>query len=334
MEQNLNKEFIKEKKDKANSLYNKLSSILENMEKVDESVKESLPRLKDGIIEEKELSDYTQKLEKAINDPIHQRRISILKGLGIENLSTELIDNQEIETSIEFLNQLKKGENLFPIIAENFNNYISRYGIEKINERLKIILEKSDEFENLIKDLADTNVKNFYAQTVLENLFSNKNASNESEIIGKIKLIKKIQSMIKKPIIFDDLQKLSKANQFLSELENIKFDLKTMGIKDDFNTLLNYLEEAFNRFQNMKSEYIFLEKLLGKMKPYYDFPSLKNALDIAKEEISSNKGVKNFDEIITFILSDDGSLNADCNDLKEFLNLMKPLIQGVLKSDK
>jgi len=275
-------------------LTNKLRKIKKKIAQLEDKEKAYLPTFdfKKQRFTRANLEDYLRKLDEAVKKPIRFRRKEKLRGLGVRNvdkLSNEIFDEDEMERTIELLDELKNAyDRLFNIISRRIVGWITEKGVDGVNSWLqeKIISYASE--LKILEDLRSDDIKDYLLELYLEQ----GELSNLKELYGEVKRVESIFANI--TIERNDIKIVKEINELLSDIEDFgvgsdedifreHIRSETLnGIRDDLKKLKAYLEERRDEFER---EIDYWCNLVGRYKPETNnIKQLKQFLDEIKKE--------------------------------------------------
>lgn len=314
-----------------NQMSVKYESLKQLIVKLNPFVKSSLPKF-EGKITEEALSDYFTELEKAVKNPIHQARVSRLKKLGIvgvDKVSDELLDADEMENTVRLLEELREPSELQSSICGNFVQFFVAEGVDSINDALKALKSELEKIRKYSGKVRNSDLRFHIVNTLVESVFRNGKISDE--IFALFENVNLLQPLLKNQISVSDLGKVSEIHSLLENLEKIGIQVDTLKVADSIDSLKISCEALLVEYDKLKQEYKTFQKLIDndafEESPDYNF--LKNQLPELRKRLQE-KGGKSFDVVIDFILNDRDSLEATSQDLIEFLKLLRPLIKEAL----
>lgn len=275
-------------------LTNKLRKIKKKIAQLEDKEKAYLPTFdfKKQRFTRANLEDYLRKLDEAVKKPIRFRRKEKLRGLGVRNLdklSNEIFDEDEMERTIELLDELKKAyDRLFNIISRRIVGWITEKGVDGVNSWLQEkIISYVSELKKL-EDLRSDDIKDYLLELYLEQ----GELSNLKELYGEVKRVESIFANI--TIGRNDIKIVKEINELLSDIEEFgvgndedifreHIRSETLnGIRDDLKKLKAYLEERRNELER---EIDYWCKFVGRYKPETNnIKQLKQFLDEIKNE--------------------------------------------------
>lgn len=334
MESDILFSLMKSKGTAANLLVERLEDMLPNIDKVLTNTQVSLPKF-DGEGEQNEFEEYLAKLEKAANDPVRQSLISKFKELGVsksEFIPNDKLDDENISTSVKLLEAIKKKEIFNQIVSEKFYDILVGSDTSSTNKLLEVLLTQSDQSKKVIDDILDPNLRAHFIENSYDDIERDGQIAKRTN--SEIERVTLIQHMISKPVEVSDLTKLEETEGMITKLKRVNFDFTSFGIKKDTHDLSLSLKKTIDEFQKLSSEYRVFERLLNNTngEQSLDFPLLRKMLPEMKKSLRNKVG-KNFEEIVKFVVSGEGSLKPDPLELRKFLILIRPLIKEVLTGD-
>lgn len=223
------------KKDAAEKLSSKLDEVLKDVEKLENSQRESLPKFK-GQFEEAKINSYLDELCKAAKCPIRFRRRQALSELkiGVERVREEVFDDDSVEETINMLTELSEQARLYGTVSKRVSSLLFQESFSSINRRLSTIKKELPILKQNFEGIEGEDIKGYLIeQYVTESI----------DILG----IQDISSKIIK--IEDALNLTPNKDEFplVEEVCNLLEDIGTFGEK--FGETCENLTQANERLK-------------------------------------------------------------------------------------
>ena len=307
--------FMDLKRDNTKMQINTLTNDINNLKEVQdnnnkellekiEHIKETQNNSNKQILEKVESINYEEKFEQ-INNELQNNKVEYSKV--IENINNKLIDNKEeyTQTLEKINNKIMNNQEEYSQTLEEINNKIinnkEEYSqtLEEINNKL---MNNKEEYSQTLEEINNKiiNNKEEYSQTLEE--INNKLIKDKEEYAQIIEEIK----------VKDDENLTTVIQQFISEINNLKSEIKDLKEINEKIENMNYdekLTEINNKIQ---------ENEIKNANNIISFESLKEKRKINKKVFKTSESIRyeDLERLSTCVID----LNSDVISIKAMSN--------------
>jgi len=251
-------EILTTKLTKASELYADLTKIENELKKLNDEERRSLPKLR-GKFDEKTLNKYFEELIRAVRNPIRFKRKRALMELGIiaiENVKDEVFDDDELEKTIQILGELKSYERLFRMLSPKIPSLLVQNSISSVNLQLEGMRKYIDSLRK-IEEIRSEDIKNQFLQKYINREL---NIYQINEIKEKVVEIEKTLNLLIKK---EEISLLDEVYKLINDIREYGKELKKKysDLNDARESLEKYIKELEQRYEQIKNEINFWQKL-------------------------------------------------------------------------
>ena len=304
-------EILTAKLSKAEELCNRLNEIKNSLRKLEDNEKLGLPKFKSRF-DEKSLSIYLEELTRAIKNPIRFRRKMALSELGIagiENVSDEVFDDDNIDETIQILKEIQSYSRLLKILSSEISSWIIQNSIISVNSQLQDIRDNLEKLKD-IEEISSEDVKDYILRKYVNREFSLYQINEFKARILKIEKVLNLSIRESEISLIDSVYKL------INEIEEFGGEFKDqyLSLNNAKHKLEELRKDLIQEYEKIISEINFWNKLCPEVyvSKSKDIKVLRRELQKLKSECRKYHSFKVLEQIYS------QKMNNKIKDLRVF----------------
>lgn len=289
-------EILTTKLNKAEELSNRLNEIKNSLRKLKDNEKLGLPKFK-GRFDEKSLNIYLEDLARAIKNPIRFRRKKALSELGIagvENISDEIFDDDNIDETISILKEIQSYNRLFKILSSEIPFWIIQNSISYVNSLLQDIRNNLGKLKN-IEEIKSEDVKDYILRKYVNREFS---LFQINEFKAKVLKIEKVLNL---PIRESEISLIDSVYELINKIEEFggEFEDRYLSLNNAKHRLEELKRDLLQEYEKIISEIDFWNRLCPEIyvSKSKDIKVLRKELQKLKSECRKYNSFKVLEQI-------------------------------------
>jgi hypothetical protein len=311
-----------------------LTSIQHSIEKLDDRDREALPIFR-GKFSESEVTAYLEELRAAAKNPLRSKRKKALTELGISigRINDDLFDNDNIDQTINLLNELVKEEFLFTAITKKCPSWIVKESFASVNAQLRDIKAHASALKESTQKIKSKDLRDYLIEQYVD---GNTDILSLQSISAEIVKLENALGITVNKDEFE-LQLVDEVHKLLGEVEDFgKPFTPCRNLVEAKENLEKQLKALRKEFDDYKSELDYWSQLYEVYVPKgMDINLLRQKLEEAKNECETRyKSIHCLEQVYQNSLYSGVELKDFANKLETIFGYVKDITLGSINNIK